>query len=114
MSTNIKNPSKPSEKTLSMIGADLLVEALIREGVEHVFAYPGGASMEMHQSLVKRKSEDLISSKRGTMRTRGKMKTCMTPTVVRSSHITATSVGNGVIYVQMHSEAEALNQPYHR
>lgn len=34
-----------------------MVEALIREGVKHVFAYPGGASMEMHQSLVKRKSE---------------------------------------------------------
>ncbi|MCB1123042.1 MAG: acetolactate synthase large subunit, partial [Verrucomicrobiae bacterium] len=40
-----------------MIGADLVVEALIREGVEHVFAYPGGASMEMHQSLVKRKDK---------------------------------------------------------
>jgi acetolactate synthase-1/2/3 large subunit len=40
-----------------MIGADLVVEALIREGVKHVFAYPGGASMEMHQSLVKRKAD---------------------------------------------------------
>ena len=57
MSTETKNPSTTSEKTRSMIGADLVVEALIREGVEHVFAYPGGASMEMHQSLVKRESE---------------------------------------------------------
>ena len=57
MSTDTKNPSATSEKTRSLIGADLVVEALIREGVEHVFAYPGGASMEMHQSLVKRKSE---------------------------------------------------------
>lgn len=57
MSTNTKNPSTTSEKTRSLIGADLVVEALIREGVKHVFAYPGGASMEMHQSLVKRKSE---------------------------------------------------------
>lgn len=57
MSTKIKNPSQLSEKQQSMIGADLLVEALIREGVEHVFAYPGGASMEMHQSLVKRESD---------------------------------------------------------
>lgn len=40
-----------------MIGADLVVEALIREGVDNVFAYPGGASMEMHQSLVKRKDK---------------------------------------------------------
>jgi len=34
-------------------GADILVEALEREGVTCVFAYPGGASMEMHQSLTK-------------------------------------------------------------
>lgn len=34
-------------------GADILVEALEREGVDCVFAYPGGASMEIHQSLTK-------------------------------------------------------------
>jgi len=49
------NPS--TGDTLEMIGADILVESLIREGTEVVFAYPGGASMEMHQSLEKRKSE---------------------------------------------------------
>ncbi|AWT60648.1 MAG: Acetolactate synthase large subunit IlvB1 [Candidatus Moanabacter tarae] len=36
-----------------MNGADILVTALEREGVEIVFAYPGGASMELHQSLTK-------------------------------------------------------------
>ena len=35
------------------VGADILVECLIRHGVEVVFAYPGGASMPIHQSLVK-------------------------------------------------------------
>ncbi|KAM0056872.1 putative acetolactate synthase [Helianthus debilis subsp. tardiflorus] len=34
-------------------GADLLVEALEREGVTDVFAYPGGASMEIHQALTR-------------------------------------------------------------
>jgi acetolactate synthase-1/2/3 large subunit len=34
-------------------GADILVECLIREGVDVVFAYPGGASMPIHQSLTK-------------------------------------------------------------
>ncbi|MEZ5405807.1 MAG: thiamine pyrophosphate-binding protein [Verrucomicrobiia bacterium] len=34
-------------------GADLLVQCLEREGVEALFAYPGGASMEMHQSLTR-------------------------------------------------------------
>ncbi|KAI4332736.1 hypothetical protein L6164_017620 [Bauhinia variegata] len=34
-------------------GADILVEALERQGVTHVFAYPGGASMEIHQALTR-------------------------------------------------------------
>ena len=32
-------------------GADILVECLLNHGVEVVFAYPGGASMPLHQSL---------------------------------------------------------------
>ena len=36
---------------LKMLGADVLVRALEREGVEVVFAYPGGASLELHQAL---------------------------------------------------------------
>ncbi|KAJ4825125.1 hypothetical protein Tsubulata_041330 [Turnera subulata] len=34
-------------------GADILVEALEREGVTSVFAYPGGASLEIHQALTR-------------------------------------------------------------
>jgi acetolactate synthase-1/2/3 large subunit len=34
-------------------GADLLVKCMEAEGVEVIFAYPGGASMEIHQGLVK-------------------------------------------------------------
>ncbi|KAI8475274.1 MAG: acetolactate synthase [Monoraphidium minutum] len=34
-------------------GCDILVQALEREGVETVFAYPGGASMEIHQALTR-------------------------------------------------------------
>lgn len=37
-------------------GCDVLVEALEREGVKHVFAYPGGASMEIHQALTRSNS----------------------------------------------------------
>jgi acetolactate synthase-1/2/3 large subunit len=36
-----------------MSGADILVESLIRHGVEVVFAYPGGASMPIHQALTR-------------------------------------------------------------
>jgi len=34
-------------------GADVLVNCLEREGVDVVFAYPGGASMELHQALTR-------------------------------------------------------------
>src|SRR3954454_3222356 len=34
-------------------GADVLVESLVRHGVEVLFAYPGGASMPMHQALTR-------------------------------------------------------------
>ena len=40
-----------------MSGAEILVECLIREGVETIFAYPGGASMHMHQALTKREDK---------------------------------------------------------
>jgi len=34
-------------------GADAVVECLAREGVEVIFAYPGGSSLELHQSLAR-------------------------------------------------------------
>src|SRR5579872_946975 len=43
---------KPDAAT-TMSGADILVASLIRQGVDTVFAYPGGASMPIHQSLTK-------------------------------------------------------------
>ncbi len=36
-------------------GSEILVRALEEEGVETIFAYPGGASMEVHQILVRSK-----------------------------------------------------------
>src|SRR5436190_16947576 len=36
-----------------MKGSDCVVESLIREGVDVIFAYPGGASQELHQSLAR-------------------------------------------------------------
>src|SRR5436305_3720977 len=36
-----------------MAGAEILVQSLIRHGVDTVFAYPGGASMPLHQSLTR-------------------------------------------------------------
>ena len=37
----------------TMSGSEVLVAALEREGVDTIFAYPGGASMELHQALTR-------------------------------------------------------------
>jgi acetolactate synthase-1/2/3 large subunit len=43
------------EANAPMRGADIVVRCLELEGVDVVFAYPGGASMELHQSLTRSK-----------------------------------------------------------
>ncbi|MFP6854843.1 MAG: thiamine pyrophosphate-binding protein, partial [Opitutales bacterium] len=47
------SPSPDDQTSPQMSGSDCLIAALEREGVEVVFAYPGGASMELHQSLTR-------------------------------------------------------------
>ena len=44
-------PKPRAEVGPSLLGRDIFVQALEREGVDVIFAYPGGASMEIHQSL---------------------------------------------------------------
>src|SRR5471032_2296615 len=52
--TNTSPASFPkAEIGHEMKGADCVVECLIREGVDVIFAYPGGASQELHQSLAR-------------------------------------------------------------
>ncbi|HEV7925950.1 MAG TPA: biosynthetic-type acetolactate synthase large subunit [Verrucomicrobiae bacterium] len=51
--TKKKTAPKKAEIGQPMAGRDILVRALEREGVECVFAYPGGASMEIHQALTR-------------------------------------------------------------
>src|SRR5438034_1726840 len=41
-----KSPSPQS-------GADILVQCLVNHGVDVIFAYPGGASMPLHQALTR-------------------------------------------------------------
>lgn len=36
-----------------MLGADILVQCLLNHGVDVIFAYPGGASMPIHQALTR-------------------------------------------------------------
>ena len=47
--------SSRGERGVVMNGAEILVASLEREGVDYVFAYPGGCSMPIHQALTKSK-----------------------------------------------------------
>jgi acetolactate synthase I/II/III large subunit len=42
-----------ADKNPPQCGADILVQCLVNHGVEVVFAYPGGASMPIHQALTR-------------------------------------------------------------
>jgi len=48
----------PQISQQKLTGSEILVEALVRQGAKTVFAYPGGASMPLHQAL--RKYRDQI------------------------------------------------------
>ena len=58
MSKTIESAKKlPARKRAeigpAMKGSEIVIACLEREGVEAIFAYPGGASMEFHQALTK-------------------------------------------------------------
>src|SRR5262250_1580317 len=62
MSTTASSPAVSSPIPIApdrgelMTGAEILVACLEREGVDIIFAYPGGASMPIHQALTRSKS----------------------------------------------------------
>ncbi len=45
--------SATATKTTVMTGSDIVIKSLVDHGVEVIFAYPGGCSMPLHQSLTK-------------------------------------------------------------
>src|SRR5437588_3256787 len=42
-----------AETNAPLAGSDILVQCLVNHGVDTVFAYPGGASMPIHQALTR-------------------------------------------------------------
>ena len=84
--TTVKDESKKDTIGPEMKGADVLVAALERENVDVVYAYPGGASMELHQALTKSKKIRTILPRfeqgggfmaHGHARATGKASVCM-------------------------------------
>jgi acetolactate synthase-1/2/3 large subunit len=55
-----KSARKPAERGPTMAGCEILVACLEREGVDTIFAYPGGASMEIHQALTRSKIRTVL------------------------------------------------------
>ncbi len=52
---SIESPQAVKTESKLMTGADILVQSLINHQVEVLFAYPGGASMPLHQALTRAK-----------------------------------------------------------
>ncbi|MES2310381.1 MAG: biosynthetic-type acetolactate synthase large subunit [Verrucomicrobiota bacterium] len=78
--------ASPSKISPSIKGSDLVVACLEREGVDTIFAYPGGASMQLHQSLTASKKIRTILPRHeqggvfmagGYARATGKVGVCM-------------------------------------
>jgi acetolactate synthase-1/2/3 large subunit len=67
-------------------GAEIAIQCLINEGVDTIFAYPGGASMELHQALSKQEQIRVVLPRHeqgggfaaaGYARVSGKVGVCM-------------------------------------
>jgi acetolactate synthase-1/2/3 large subunit len=89
MSTTPKNApnatAAPAART-NLLGSQILAAALEREGVEAIFAYPGGASLEIHQALTRSKQIHVylprheqggVFAAEGYARASGKVGVCM-------------------------------------
>jgi acetolactate synthase-1/2/3 large subunit len=86
-STKKKSSPRPDSNSFGPItGSDLIVKCMEREGVDTIFAYPGGASMAMHQSLTRTKKIRTILCRHeqggsfmahGYARATGKVGVCM-------------------------------------
>ncbi len=78
--------SKPPAKNRIMKGRDIIVRALENAGVEVIFGYPGGTSMEIHQGLTLSKQIRMVLPRHeqggafaasGYARSTGKVGVCM-------------------------------------
>lgn len=101
--------SRPRTHTHPIVtGADILVEAMVRQGVDTVFAYPGGASMPIHQALthqadrlrtiLPRHEQGGIFAAEGYARTTGRVGVC-----IATSGPGATNLVTGLADAKMDS-----------
>jgi len=87
MPVSTATPTLAATEATTLNGAEILVECLIRHDADFVFAYPGGASMPLHQALLKarerlrtilpRHEQGGAFAAQGVARTTGKAGVCM-------------------------------------
>ncbi len=86
MKKKSKTPSIPSKSQPLMKGADVLVKCLENEGVDTLFAYPGGSSIDLHDAFTRSKKIRVILPRheqgcgfmaQGYARSTGKVGVCM-------------------------------------
>ena len=97
-----------TSKSQVATGADILVQSLVNHGVEVIFAYPGGASMPLHQALTRfkdrirtilpRHEQGGTFAAQGYARTTGKPGVCMA-----TSGPGATNLVTGIADAKMDS-----------
>ncbi len=81
------SPKKQTNRTEPVSGADIAVQALVNHGVDTIFAYPGGASIPLHQALTRFRDKVRVILPRheqgggfaaqGYARTTGRVGVCM-------------------------------------
>src|SRR6267154_4419689 len=102
-----KSPAhKRAEVGPAMQGAEILIACLEREGVEVIFAYPGGASMEFHQSLTRSKIRTILPrhEQGGAFAAEGYARACGKPGVcMATSGPGATNLVTGIADAYMDS-----------
>lgn len=87
MATVDPSQADAQSETQLMSGADILVQSLVDHGVDVIFAYPGGASMPLHQALTRyadrlrtilpRHEQGGTFAAQGYARSTGKVGVCM-------------------------------------
>src|SRR5258708_669726 len=100
------SPSEGAQSGARMQGCDILIAALEREGVEAIFAYPGGASMEFHQSLTRSKIRTILPrhEQGGAFAAEGYARACGKPGVcMATSGPGATNLVTGIADAYMDS-----------
>jgi len=82
-----KPPASPTASAGPTSGADIVVQSLVNHGVDTIFAYPGGASIPLHQALTRFRDKVRVILPRqeqgggfaaqGYARTTGRIGVCM-------------------------------------